>query len=64
MISHGVEISIAGGGADEKDELIAWTGPLLLPHIVNGDPSGVWVGRSLSGHMGRECREGQPVPGR
>jgi len=27
MISHGVEISIAGGGADEKDELFFRFGP-------------------------------------
>jgi len=26
MISHGVEISIAGGGADEKDEQAMWGG--------------------------------------
>ena len=24
--------------------LIPWTGPGLLPHIFNGNPSGVWVG--------------------
>jgi len=29
MISHGVEISIAGGGADEKDEEIAGVEPPL-----------------------------------
>jgi len=28
MISHGVEISIAGGGADEKDEEIGGRAPL------------------------------------
>jgi len=28
MISHGVEISIAGGGADEKDE--RWRGPFCF----------------------------------
>jgi len=30
MISHGVEISIAGGGADEKDERWrGWRGPYI-----------------------------------
>ena len=30
MISHGIEISIAGGGADEKDEEIRGGGPLYM----------------------------------
>jgi len=29
MISHGVEISIAGGGADEKDEENRGRSPLI-----------------------------------
>jgi len=32
MISHGVEISIAGGGADEKDE--RWRGLFYLFFII------------------------------
>jgi len=31
MISHGVEISIAGGGADEKDEEAVTLTPLIYP---------------------------------
>jgi len=31
MISHGVEISIAGGGADEKDEEPVTLTPLIYP---------------------------------
>jgi len=31
MISHGVEISIAGGGADEKDEVAVSLTPLIYP---------------------------------
>jgi len=38
--------------------LIPWTGPRLLPPIVNGDPSGVWVGR------GPERGQGQGMPKR
>jgi len=36
--------------------LIPWTGPRLLPHIFNRDPSGVWVGR------GPERAQGQGMP--
>jgi len=31
MISHGVEISIAGGGADEKDDEAVTLTPLIYP---------------------------------
>jgi len=36
--------------------IIPWTGPRLLPPILNGDPSGVWVGR------GPERGQGQGIP--
>ena len=32
MISHGVEISIAGGGADEKDDHMPTTAVLLYKY--------------------------------
>ena len=34
MISHGVEISIAGGGADEKDEGNRGRSPLIWKEIL------------------------------
>jgi len=34
MISHGVEISIAGGGPDEKDEGNRGRSPLILKEIL------------------------------
>jgi len=43
MISHGVEISIAGGGADEKDEGNRWRGP---PYI-EGNPSTAFAARLI-----------------
>jgi len=43
MISHGVEISIAGGGADEKDE---GNRGRSLPYIA-GNPSTVFAARLI-----------------
>ena len=43
MISHGVEISIAGGGADEKDEEIGGGAPLY----IEGNPSTAFAARLI-----------------
>ena len=43
MISHGVEISIAGGGADEKDEGNRGRSPLYM----EGNPSTAFVARLI-----------------
>jgi len=43
MISHGVEISIAGGGADEKDEENRGRSPLYIA----GNPSTAFAARLI-----------------
>ena len=42
--------------------IIPWTGPRLLPPILNGDPSGVWVGRGPERGQGHGMPKKTPRP--
>ena len=42
--------------------LIPWTGRYLLPPIVNGDASGVWVGRGPERGQGQQIVKMKPRP--
>ena len=42
---------------------IPWMGPRLLPPIVNGAPSGVWVGRGPERVQGQGMPKRHPAPG-